>query len=207
MDGTLVDSMWMWHDIDVEYLAQYGCSCPPMLQREIEGMSFTETAVYFKERFAIPDLLDEIKASWVRMSLDKYRHEVPLKKGAARFLRYLKSKGIRTGIATSNGSDMVQAVLEAQGVAGDFDCVVTACEVAHGKPAPDIYLKVASDLGVEPQDCLVFEDIPAGIRAGKAADMTVCAVEDDHSAWLRAEKIALADYYVKDYEEFFAELQ
>lgn len=201
LDGTLVDSMWMWHDIDVEYLAGYGWNCPPMLQREIEGMSFTETAIYFKERFAIPDSLDEIKAAWVQMSLDKYRHEVPLKKGAGRFLNYLKGKGIRLGIATSNGSDMVQAVLKAQGVVEDFDCVVTACEVAHGKPAPDIYLKVASELGVEPQDCLVFEDIPAGIVAGKAAGMTVCAVEDEHSAWLRAEKIALADYYVRDYEE------
>ena len=51
LDGTLVDSMWMWEDIDIEYLGRYGLSCPEDLQKAIEGMSFTETAVYFKERF------------------------------------------------------------------------------------------------------------------------------------------------------------
>ena len=55
LDGTLVDSMWMWEDIDIEYLGRYGLSCPEDLQKAIEGMSFTETAVYFKERFGLPD--------------------------------------------------------------------------------------------------------------------------------------------------------
>ena len=51
LDGTLVDSMWMWETIDIEFLGKYGYSCPPELQKTIEGMGFTETAVYFKERF------------------------------------------------------------------------------------------------------------------------------------------------------------
>ena len=54
LDGTLVDSMWMWKDIDIEYLGRYGYELPSELQKEIEGMSLSETAVYFKERFAIP---------------------------------------------------------------------------------------------------------------------------------------------------------
>ena len=58
LDGTLVDSMWMWKDIDIEFLARYGYECPEDLQKAIEGMSFSETAVYFKERFALPIELD-----------------------------------------------------------------------------------------------------------------------------------------------------
>jgi beta-phosphoglucomutase-like phosphatase (HAD superfamily) len=73
--------------------------------------------------------------------------------------------------------------------------------VERGKPAPDVYLKTAEKIGVQPEDCMVFEDIPAGIRAGVAAGMKTCAVEDEHSAWIRAEKISLADYYVRDYDE------
>ncbi len=206
LDGTLVDSMWMWHDIDVEYLGRFGYGCPPLLQREIEGMSLSETAAYFKEHFHIPDSLEEIKAAWVRMSIEKYRREVPLKKGVKPLLDYMKAHGIRMGIATSNGTEMVRAVLESQEVADYFDCVMTACQVAHGKPAPDIYLEVAGSLGVAPEDCMVFEDIPAGIQAGKAAGMAVCSVEDPHSAWIRAEKISLADYHIKDYEEILKEL-
>mgnify|MGYP001116681816 CR=1 FL=1 len=72
LDGTLVDSMWMWKRIDIEFLARYGHECPPGLQRVIEGMSFSETAVYFKERFQLPLTLEEIKEAWTEMSIDKY---------------------------------------------------------------------------------------------------------------------------------------
>lgn len=201
LDGTLVDSMWMWKEIDIEFLGRYGYECPDDLQRSIEGMSFSETAVYFKERFTLPLSLDEIKACWIRMSIDKYRNEVPLKTGVRDFLKFLKSRGIKTGIATSNGRDMVDAVLASLQVADYFELVATACEVAAGKPAPDIYLKVADELGVKPENCLVFEDIPAGILAGKRAGMKVCAVADDFSRGLTEEKKKMADFYIQDYEE------
>ena len=55
LDGTLVDSMWMWKAIDMEYLGRFGYGCPEDLQKSIEGMSFTETAVYFKKRFMLED--------------------------------------------------------------------------------------------------------------------------------------------------------
>lgn len=201
LDGTLVDSMWMWKAIDIEYLARYGWECPDDLQRTIEGMSFSETAAYFKERFRIPDSLDEIKAAWTEMSIDKYRYQVPLKPGVKEFLDYAREHGIACGIATSNGREMVDAVLGSTGIADYFQVVTTACEVKEGKPSPDIYLKVAGDLGVEPSDCLVFEDVPAGILAGKRAGMTVYAVEDEFSEHMRDEKLSLADFGIRDYRE------
>ena len=199
LDGTLVDSMWMWKDIDVEFLSAYGYECPEDLQKSIEGMSFSETAVYFKERFALPLKLEEIKQIWTEMSLEKYRREVSLKHGVREFLQHATKRGIRCGIATSNGREMVDAVIEALQISPYFQVVTTACEVAAGKPEPDIYLKVADTLKVDPADCLVFEDIPAGILAGKRAGMTVCAVEDDFSIGMREEKRSLADYFINDY--------
>ncbi len=71
--------------------------------------------------------------------------------------------------------------LEALKITSLFDSVRTACEVESGKPAPDVYLLVAKDMGVTPERCLVFEDVPMGILAGKNAGMKVCAVEDDFS--------------------------
>lgn len=201
LDGTLVDSMWMWHQIDIEYLARFGYECPDDLERAIEGMSFSETAVYFKERFQIPESLDEMKECWIQMSIDKYRHEVPLKEGALEFLQYCREQNLRTGIATSNSREIVDAVLEALQLTNYFDVVTTACEVNAGKPAPDIYLEVAKRLETEPKDCLVFEDIPAGILAGKRAGMTVIAVEDTFSKALKSEKCALADGFINHYFE------
>ena len=205
LDGTLVDSMWMWKAIDIEFLGRYGYSCPEDLQKAIEGMSFSETASYFKERFHLPLDTEEIKEIWVQMSIDKYRRDVRLKPGAEKFLAMLRDSCIKTGIATSNGREMVDAVLESLGIKEYFNVVTTACEVAAGKPAPDIYLKVASDLAVKPEKCLVFEDVPAGILAGKRAGMRVCAVEDEFSLNMTDEKRALADYYIKDYCELMKE--
>lgn len=204
LDGTLVDSMWMWKEIDIEYLGRFGYTCPPDLQKVIEGMSFSETAEYFKSRFQIPDSIDEIKQAWIQMSIEKYRSEVPLKPGALRLLQYLEKTGKKAGIATSNGRDMVDAVLESLQIRPYFQVIATACEVAAGKPAPDIYLEVARRLGAEPSRCMVFEDVPAGILAGKRAGMAVCAVEDTFSAGMREEKQKLADFYIDDYNELFA---
>jgi len=201
LDGTLVDSMWMWKAIDIEFLGRYGYECPDDLQKVIEGMSFSETAVYFKERFKLPMTLEEIKAIWTQMSIDKYRYEVPLKTGVREFLEHVTSRGIVCGIATSNGREMVDAVMTSLDISRYFQVVTTACEVEHGKPEPDIYLKVAEHLGVEPQECLVFEDVPAGILAGKRAGMTVCAVEDEFSREMKEEKLQLADYFIDDYFE------
>lgn len=201
LDGTLVDSMWMWRQIDIEYLARYGVTLPEDLQKSISGMSFSETAVYFQERFQLPATPEQIKRDWNAMAMEKYTHEVKLKKGVREFLIRLKENGIRTGIATSNSLELVTAVLESRSVRPLFDEVHTSCEVEHGKPAPDIYLLVARCLGVAPQDCLVFEDIPEGILAGKSAGMSVCAVEDAFSAPMREEKKRLADYFIDSYLE------
>lgn len=203
LDGTLVDSMWMWKAIDIEYLGKFGISLPSTLQKDIEGMSFSETAVYFKETFQIPDSLEEIKADWNKMAYDKYTKEVDFKKGAIKFLEICIQKGIKLGIATSNSRELVDATMEALGAKQYFDCIMTSCEVDKGKPAPDIYLAVAKKLGVQPDECLVFEDIEMGILAGKNAGMEVCAIEDDFSMDQMEIKKKLADYYIKDYTEVF----
>lgn len=201
LDGTLVDSMWMWKAIDIEYLGSFGYECPPDLQKSIEGMSFTETAYYFQKRFHLPCTISQIKETWTNMSIEKYRTQVPLKKGAGAFLEYVKQQQIPMGIATSNEKAIAETVLQALQVRPFFQVLITGCEVAAGKPAPDVYLQAAKQLNASPGHCLVFEDIPAGIRAGKAAGMTVVAVDDEFSKEMRIEKENLADYFIKDYQE------
>lgn len=203
LDGSLVDSMWMWREIDIAYLERFGITLPERLQADIEGMSFSETAVYFKERFAIPDSLEQMKADWNRMAWDKYTYEVPLKPGIREFLKGCKEHNIKLGIATSNSRELVDNIANVHGLNDYFNCIMTSCEVSRGKPAPDIYLAVARQLKVSPSNCLVFEDIIPGIMAGKNAGMEVCAVEDDYSVQDRAAKQELADYYVEDFYGLF----
>lgn len=201
LDGTLVDSMWMWKSIDIEYLGKFNIEIPSDLQIAIEGMSFSETAIYFKERFNIPDSLEKIKLDWNNMAWDKYKNEVTLKEGAIDFLKYLKSNQIKTAIATSNSRELAMLCLESLHIDKYIDVIKTSCEAKKGKPAPDIYLLAAKSLEVLPRKCLAFEDIPYGIVAAKSANMRVCAVDDNYSMDVIEEKKELADYYIYSYNE------
>lgn len=201
LDGSMVDSMWLWKAIDIEYLGKFGITLPDNLQMCIEGMSFSETAAYFKERFNLPDDLDTIKEEWNRMAWDKYAYEVPVKEGVTELLEYCMEHGIKAGIATSNSRELVENVVKVHGLNQYFGCIMTGCDVAKGKPAPDIYLAVAKELNVAPKNCLVFEDIIPGIQAGKAAGMRVCAVYDKYSEYQDNEKRIQADYYTYHFKE------
>jgi 16S rRNA pseudouridine516 synthase len=199
LDGSLVDSMWMWKAIDIEYLKSFGIEAPKSLQKDIGGRSFVETAIYFKETFDIPDSVEEIGNAWNRMAYDKYTHEVPLKDGAMEFIDLCQNRGIKLGIASSNSTELIEQVLAAHDIRDNFLSIRSGTQILKGKPAPDIYLTVACELGVEPEKCLVFEDLVDGIKAGKNANMTVIAVSDDYSRHSDDTKKELADYYIEDY--------
>ena len=200
MDGTLMDSMWVWTDIDEDYLKKYDLKQPEDFHETMEGMSYTEVAQYYLDVFpTLTCTLEEIMLEWKEMARDKYVNEVKLKSGVREFIEEMRSQGKRIGIATSNEKSLVNDTLQAMEIAHLFDAIRTSCEVGVGKPAPDVYLKVAEDIAVLPEHCLVFEDVPMGILAGKNAGMHVCAVEDDFSRPQEAKKRALADYYIQDY--------
>ena len=202
MDGTLIDSMWVWEEVDVDYVKRYQLVEPEGFYEAIEGMSFTDVAKYYKKTFPqIRDSVEQIKADWMEMGYRLYRDEVELKSGVKEFLEELKKRGIKIGIATSNDRDMTEMVLEARGILQEFDAICTSDEVKIGKPAPDVYLKAAEDLGVDSKDCLIFEDVPAGLMAGKSAGMKTCAVADKFSEDQIEKKRALADYFIQDYFE------
>lgn len=202
LDGTLVDSLWVWKDIDIAFLGKYGLTLPEDLQKQLDGMSFYETAVYMKQRFQLPETPEELMHIWNEMAEETYRTKVPLKLGVKSFLLQLKAAGKKIGIASSNSIFLIETTLRANGVLDLFDVIHSANEVAAGKPEPDIYLLVAEDLQVSPSDCLVFEDILQGVEAGNRAGMTTCAVYDKHFHGDEAEIRNLANYYIKDYTCF-----
>ncbi len=203
LDGSLVDSMWMWKAIDIEYLGNHGIEAPSNLQKEIGGRSFVETAEYFKERFGLEDSIQKIGDDWNRMAYDKYTNEVPLKKGAFEVLKKCTAEGIKLGIASSNSTELINQVLLSHDIGGMFGSVKSGTEVLKGKPEPDVYLAVAKELEVDPSKCLVFEDLVDGITAGKRAGMTVVAVSDDYSRHSDDKKKEIADYYIEDYTEIY----
>ena len=201
MDGTLIDSMGMWHDIDIEYLGRFGLDVPEDLQKCLEGLRYEEVAAYFKERFGISDSVEKIGQDWLDMAEYKYKYEVAFKPGVLEFLRFIREAGLKTAIASSNHMDLIEKILAARGLREDFDSLITCDDVKAGKPDPAVYLTAAASLGVAPEKCLVFEDIPVGILAGKRAGMTTIAVQDSYSAHMEEEKREMADGFISDYRE------
>lgn len=206
LDGTLIDSMWVWKNIDIEYLASIGHELPDDLQKCIEGMSFYETALYFKNRFNIDDTPELIIECWNKMAFEKYSNEVTLKSGVIEFLDFLKNNKILIGIATSNSKTLAYEALKRKGIYEYFNVILTGDECGKGKPEPDVYINTANELGVNPSNCLVFEDLPAGIIAGNRAGMETVAIADDYSEYQTDKKKELANYYIKDYMEIMNEI-
>jgi HAD superfamily hydrolase (TIGR01509 family) len=199
LDGTLIDSMWVWKQIDIDYLALKQIPFPDHFQSELDGMSFTETAVYFKERFQLDDSVETIKQDWIDMSYKKYTEEVDLKDGVLPLLRFLKDSDMPMGIGTSSERNLAEGVLRHHAIHAYFSTLRTSCEVEAGKPNPAIFLKVAEDLGIPPKDCLVFEDTLAGVQAAKNAGMAVIAIEEEAHAHLKGEIQSLADAYLPNF--------
>lgn len=201
MDGTLIDSMGVWKEIDIEYLHRYGYELPDDLQKCLEGLCFHDTAVYMKKRFNIPDDVETIKETWNEMALYKYTHSVKVKEGVLELLKFAKENGMKLAIATSNSRLLTTALLKEKKLEEYFDYVLTGCDSLKSKPDPEIYLTVAEKLNVNPQNCLVFEDVVAGIMAGKNANMKVVGVDDSYSKYCESEKRKLSDYYINSYKE------
>ncbi len=199
LDGTLVDSMWIWKDIDIAYLKRHGHQLPTGLQRAIEGMAPDEVAIYFKERFGIKDDIADIKAEWYDMARDYYANRIALKGGALQLLKQLRAKNIKMAIATSNLRGLAELVVAKHGIADYFSAFRTAAEVGIGKHSPAIFLRVASELGVAPSACLVFEDTTVGASGARLAGMDVVAIADDLSRPYEAEMRGLACAYLADF--------
>ena len=202
IDGTLIDSMWIWTNIDDLFLAKYGLKEPEGFHEGMEGKSYSETAQYFLDLFpSLPHTREELEQEWYDMAYEIYTTQMELKKGAYDFILDMHKKGVKLGIATSNNRDLAEGMLKSNGVYDFIDSIWTSGDVNAGKPNPAVYLRVAEDLKVNPANCLVFEDVPNGILAGKNAGMKVCAVEDEFSKPQEDKKRQLADYYIQDFDD------
>jgi len=208
MDGTLIDSMGIWVQVDKEYLLKRGITPPENLFEDIEGgNSIVEVAQYFKDKFKLSDTPQEIIGEWTEMVLEHYKKDVKLKPGALKLLKHLKANSIKIGLGTSNSEYLAEIVLKKNGIYDFFAEIIAGCDDIKGKPFPDIFLRGAQMLEVDPQDCLVVEDVLVGVRAAKNAGMQVYAVYDEHSS-KDLEKIkAEADFYAGDFATLLEKLR
>lgn len=199
LDGTLLDSMSVWADIDIDFLAKRGIDIPPDFINAVTPMSFMEAAKYTIQRFDLNEKAEDIIEEWNQMSIDAYSYNVALKPYAKEYLLSLKEKGIKLAVATALIPDLYEPALKNNSIYELFDAFSFLSEVKRGKGFPDIYLTASKRLGLEPIDCMVFEDIYAGICGAKAGGFRTCGVYDSYSDYEKDKILNTAEQYIESF--------
>ena len=201
LDGTLLDSSWVWKKVDEKFLGDRGFQVPDDYVDEISPLGAERAAVYTIERFGLNEDKDDIVREWIEMAKKEYATEVVCKPYAKEFLEELHKLNIKMAVATSSDRELFMKTLEREGILKYFQKIVTVDEVERGKGYPDIYEEAARRIKVNPHKCLVFEDILAGVTGASLGEFNVVAVFDEKSKhnW---EKIkSISKYSINDYKE------
>ncbi len=206
-DGTLVDSMYVWSKVDKEFLEARNIEVTDEYTDKMRSMFFETAAAYTKETYGLSESVEEIMNVWLDMARTEYAENVRAKKYAAEYIRYLKTRGVKIGMATSNNPYLLKPCLEKNNMNGLFDAICYTSEVGVNKSNPDIYLYTAEKLGVRPQECVVFEDIIEGLKSASQSGMKTIAVYDSSNDEYLEEIKSTADKLIHSYREMLDELQ
>lgn len=179
MDGLLLDSEQLALQAFEIGCEQFGLGDQTELFLRFVGTNADKGNAEMKQ--ALDDIIDVDKfiitwrgiyAEWIA------KEAVPLKAGVKEVLTHLNAINIPIAVATSTRTEPAEKKLKMAGIFEHFDVVIGGDQVAHSKPAPDIFLKAAKSLSFEPSNCIAYEDSPNGVRAAVAAGMTVVQVPD-----------------------------
>jgi HAD superfamily hydrolase (TIGR01509 family) len=173
MDGLLVDSEPVWQQVEDGLLSRRGYVLDPTIRHGLIGMRMTDFWGAMTKAYGMPETPDTMIAEVTANMVAAIPGHVDQRPGAQDLLDFLHARGMPCAIASSSPMAIIQAVVESEGWHGCFDVFVSGDQVPNGKPAPDIYLEAARQLGVDPAACLSLEDSTNGARAAVAAG-TVC---------------------------------
>jgi HAD superfamily hydrolase (TIGR01509 family) len=204
LDGVLIQSEEVWDAVRKRYVVDRGGRYDAEVQRAMMGMSAPEWSRYLHDEAGVPEPPETINREVVEAMLEAYRRELPLLPGAVEAVRRTAAV-FPLGLASSSNREIFEEVLQLTGLTDCFRATVSAEEVEHGKPAPDVYLEAARRLHVAPERCTAVEDSNAGIRSAKAAAMRVIAIPNA-SYPPDKETLALADVTIASLDQLTPEL-
>ena len=176
MDGLLLDTETLWQEAEEALFAAHGGVFSREDKLRVIGTSFDFTARYFAERLGEPpehgaELVEEM----IETMYAALQREVAGRPGALELVARLRGR-VPLGLASNSPRRLVDAALATAGLTDVFAAIVTSEDVAHSKPAPDIYLEACRRLGASPTETLALEDSASGVAAAKAAGLTCIAV-------------------------------
>ncbi|GEM_PF-32457 len=198
-DGTIANSSYLWKKVDKDFFEKRNMAMPPEYADKIATMSFYEGAVFTKTAYNIVETVEEIMEEWHKGAVKEYEKNVTLKESVVEYIRFLKRKNHKVGLATASNPEFYLPVLKKYAITECFDAFADGTLGLPNKESPDIYLKCAEMMGVEPKNCIVYEDIVQGLESAKKAGMYTVGVYDGRSEEREKAVEAAADRYITDF--------
>ncbi|MFF3921248.1 HAD family hydrolase [Paenibacillus lactis] len=199
MDGVIIDSEPLHFEVDIQVMKDFGAAITQEQLEKYVGMTNPEMWKLIRDEYqlrrSVSEIIDYQLSNKIKILTAREMEPID---GIRELLADLKASGIPVGIASSSPPVFIQAVLDKFGLLDAFNCIVSGEEVDRGKPAPDVYLKAAELLGVEPASCMVLEDARHGIAAAKAAGMQCIGFVNPNSG---NQDLSAADYVVRSIAE------
>lgn len=203
LDGTLIDSTWVWYVMMQEFCDEYKIDLEPSCLKDTVHMPPTEFVKFIKEKYSLNQSVEEIKNKIGETAYRFYSTKVNLKKGARNLLNLMKENSIKMAIATSCFVELTEVVLKKCGVYDMFSCFLYSEKLNTNKKTADLYIAAANELGFKNEECAVFEDISIPLNAVRSCNMGYFGVADERREQDVKDELKLkADYYIEDYDEF-----
>jgi HAD superfamily hydrolase (TIGR01509 family) len=174
LDGVVVDTEEVWDRERRAYVAAHGGTWTDAATRTMQGMSSAEWSIYLRDELGVDAEPAAISRDVAAGVVAEVQRSLPLLPGAVDAVRAL-AEAFPLGLASSANREVIDAVLDGAGLTDHFVATVSSEEVAHGKPAPDVYLEAAHRMGIDPATAAAVEDSSNGLRSAHAAGMTVIA--------------------------------
>jgi len=201
MDGTLLDSMYIWNTTATRYIAQKGLKAEEGLDATFKNFTLPEAATYFQTHYGLTESQETIINEINGMTEYAYTNEVVAKDGLKDLLEYMHSKGIKMCVATVTDRYLAEIALKRAGIRQFFGEIFTCSEIGAGKHEPKIYEAALKFLGIPKEEALVFEDAYYAIKTAKDAGFSVVGIFDEGYGEKWQDTKALADFTIISYRE------
>lgn len=201
LDGTLLDSMGIWYNVDRVFLKENNVYPPDNISDIMKKMTIEQAAEYFIKTFSLKLTPEYVINRVEQLAAEEYIYNIPLKAGVEKFLLWLDSMNIPYCAATSTYPALAVSALKRLGIYERFEFIVTCQEFGKGKEFPDIYLHCAKKLGGKPSETAVFEDAFHCVRTAKDAGFFTVGVYDNANETDWADIRKISDKTIYDFNE------
>ena len=201
MDGTLIDSMTQWRQLNIEFVKSHGITPTKEQEKEMFSLTGRKAVEYYRETFGMDADFGDLVVKACKGMVEAYSAGMPLKPGAGAYLSRLKKRGVRCVVCSASPCNLVLLALNRMNLVKDLDLIYSTEIVGGNKGDPAFYDRLCAMIGEKKEDCVMFEDALYAMEGARAAGLGVVGITDDTNAVVREQMAVICDRVIDSYDE------